>query len=115
MAEERRKQETDKAELKKRETLVAQQAETAAAAKVEADRLAAEQQKREDEARQVEIARLQVLKDDAARREADVAAKTKETASKEMTLDLGGGVKMEFAKIPAGTFDMGSPWHEKLR
>jgi len=32
-----------------------------------------------------------------------------------LTLDLSGGVKMLFAKIPAGTFLMGSPNDEKAR
>ena len=32
-----------------------------------------------------------------------------------LTLDLDGGVKMEFVKIPAGAFEMGSPEGEKER
>jgi formylglycine-generating enzyme required for sulfatase activity len=32
-----------------------------------------------------------------------------------LTLDVGGGVKMLFAKIPAGSFLMGSPENEKAR
>src|SRR3954470_1428375 len=32
-----------------------------------------------------------------------------------LVLDLGGGVKMEFVRIPAGTFLMGSPESEKDR
>src|SRR5262249_4758249 len=36
-------------------------------------------------------------------------------AIKEITIELGNGVKMEFVRIPKGTFKMGSPPDEKGR
>src|SRR5262249_9577409 len=54
-------------------------------------------------------------KNDAAKgvREPELGFKKIEDSGKELTLDLGGGVKMEFVRIPKGRFTMGSPNDEK--
>jgi formylglycine-generating enzyme required for sulfatase activity/HEAT repeat protein len=46
---------------------------------------------------------------------ADLGKEEPKRPGKTETVDLGGGVRMEFVRIPSGTFQMGSPLSEKGR
>jgi len=69
--------------------------------------------KAKTEQRLAEVAKLGVRVPEKPMEPAKPAAPTASRLSKELFLDLGGEVKMEFVLIPAGEFIMGSPEPER--
>jgi formylglycine-generating enzyme required for sulfatase activity len=59
------------------------------------------------------ISGTKIVNEDSNKPGEQAAVPKKEEVKGELTLDLGGGVKMEFVRIPKGTFLMGSPPDEK--